>query len=871
MKTPILSAALICAAAASSLANTAARLPAGVRPVRYAITLQPDLAGAKFSGEESVTVEIAAPTASITLHSVELEIAHASVKAGGQSQVAKVVGDAANEMITLTVAKPIEKGTAVLDIKFAGKLGHELRGLYAAESGGRKFAFTQFEATYARRAFPCFDEPQLKAKFALTVVTEAGNSAVSNGKISGESSSGGHKTIRFAETPPISSYLVALGVGPLVEVKGPHRDGRTTVRLIGPPGAEKLAGYTLETATALLDKLEDYFGIKYPFGKLDLVAVPDFAAGGMENAGAIFCRDSYLLLDEKTTSAEARRYTAALLAHEMSHMWFGDLVTMKWWDDLWLNEAFATWAEDRMLDDWKPEWQSRVATDLWREEALGIDAMKSSHAIRQPVSTPEEVEDSFDSITYAKGASVLRMLELFVGEAKFRDGVRSFLKAHANGNATAADLFQALGEVSGQPIGEIASSWVDQPGFPMLKTHAKCQDGKVTLDLEQRQFFLDGTQRSPRTWIIPVCASSAGKSSCKLMRSTKAQITIDAPSCDLPVVVNAGNAGYYRVAYEPSELQRVASEAERSLTPAERFGLLADAWATTVEGSTPLGAYLGVAEGLKGEHNRDVLELLSVQVEYLDDHLLAADDAAPFHRFVDRLFRPVVTDLGWDAKVGEGDAVRMARGEALIALGRIARSPDVIAEAIKRLPRFLDDQSALDGSVGEAVVAIGAATGDAARFDSYVTHLRAAKTPEEHQRILWSMALFEPPQLVQRELELTLSADVKVQDVPRLLARLLDNPRARAASWAFLKQRFDDVLKRSPPFSMQRVVTASGDFCDAERAAEVRKFFTEHKVEAVDREILQAEESSRACAAFKKRSGAQLSGWLHGAGSHAQR
>ena len=482
--------------ATSALAKKPESLRLPATPSHYSITFAPELAAGTFRGHETIDVEVTRAIRQVQLHGVELTVEKATVTAGGQTWPAKVSYDAKSEQVRLELAQELPVGKAQLALEWSAKLSTQLRGLYAAESDGRRYAFTQFEATDARRAFPCFDEPAMKARFEVAAVIDAKHLAVSNGAVLDEKldADGKHKTVRFAETPPMSSYLVALAVGPLVEVKGATRPGKTPIRVYTTPGKEKLAGYALETAEALLEKLGGYFAIPYPYSKLDLVAVPDFAAGAMENTGAIFFREAALLADPKTASANQRRNVALILAHEMAHQWFGDLVTMKWWDDLWLNEAFATWMENKVVDQLRPDWKIWLDFEGDKGYALGLDSLVSTHPIRTPVKSPEEANENFDGITYSKGASVLRMLELYLGEQPFQRGVSAYLREHANGNATADDLWRALAASSGQPVAEVARSWFEQPGFPVVSAERSCQGtpGTTTISLTQQRFFAEG-------------------------------------------------------------------------------------------------------------------------------------------------------------------------------------------------------------------------------------------------------------------------------------------------------------------------------------------------------------------------------------------
>ena len=860
----LLATALVAAAPHVAHAAAALRLPSTITPSRYAVTFEPDLGKGTFAGEESIELDVKAPASTIVLHAVDLAISEARVRAGSETLTAQVSYDKPNEVARLALPHALT-GKVTVELAWTAKLGGGLRGLYHAEADGRHYAFTQFEATDARRAFPCLDEPAYKARFAITALIDPADRAVSNGAVAEETRAHGKKVVRFAETPPMSSYLVALAVGPLVEVKGPAGQ-KVPVRAWVTPGKEKLAGYAIQAASKLLDLFADYFGMAYPFGKLDLVAVPDFAAGAMENTGAIFFRETALLLDEKTASAAELRDVALVVAHEMAHQWFGDLVTMQWWDDLWLNEAFATWMENKVVDRLKPEWKIWLDFEGNKTYALGVDALASTHPIHTPVASAEEANENFDGITYSKGASVLRMLETWLGEEKFRTGVQKYLAAHKYGNATAHDLWTALASASSQPVAEVATSWFEQPGFPLVDVESRCLAGKTALHLKQQRFFADRREagKAKATWLIPVCAAPAGSGAktCMLMRGSDADLALP-DACGEPVVVNADRNGFYRVRYAVPALQALSPVALTKLTIPQRLGLVDDRWSLTRQGGATLDSWLDLVAALEGEPSREVLDELQRELEWLDAYLLSDGDRPAFAKLVEALARPLYRELGWAPKKGEEDGARLLRGTVLELLGSVARAPDVMGEAQRRVRGYLENPASLDGTVGEAIVSIAARGGDRATFDAYLQHLRAARDPQQKSQLLHALADFEQPELVARALGLLLGPDVRSQDVGRMVARMLGNPKARPQAWRYLRLKFEPLKQKAPPFLFDRVVGATGAFCDEPARKEVVRFFTEHKVESAERALKQAEESIRLCVDMKQREAPNLSRWLN--------
>ncbi|HZS36449.1 MAG TPA: M1 family metallopeptidase, partial [Polyangia bacterium] len=849
---------LLILAPAAALAAPAPRLPDAVRPSRYAVTFEPDLAASTFRGRETIEVEVRAPVRAIVLNAAEVEIRSAKV----DGALAVVSYDKANETIALTPPKPLTPGRVTLSLEWSARLSDKLRGFYAAESEGRRYAFTQFEATDARRAFPCFDEPAMKARFEVTAVVAPSDSVVSNEPPAQErvDPRSGKKVVRFRETPRMSTYLVALAVGPLIEARA-ITVGKTTIRVLSTPGHQKLAGFALDSAAAILPRLEAYFGIPYPYGKLDLVGVPDFAAGAMENAGAIFFRESTLLVDPERSSVEQRRNVAATIAHEMAHQWFGDLVTMQWWDDLWLNEAFASWMETRVLAELRPDWGMWLEFERWKSYALGIDALASTHPIHTPVGSPEEANEQFDGITYSKGAAVLRMLELFLGEESFRRGVSRYLAEHRESNAGAGDLWRALAAESKQPVDALARSWFEQPGYPLVDVEGGCAGGKATLGVSQRRFFAlhgQGNAASQQKWLVPLCARGAAGSECRLVDGAQARLQLTAP-CGW-TLANARRAGFYRVRYDAPSLAALTRVAESALEPPERIGLSSDEWALVEEGSQPITGWLELAAALRGERTEEVLAELTAHLATLDEDLVDDASRAGLERFVDELLSPLAGELGWTPKPGEPDRTRLLRAHVLSALGELARSKPVLDEVDRRLPELLAAPSAADATIGEVVVKLGALRGTPERYDAYLARLRASPAPDEQELLVEALAGFDDPRLVERTLAWSLTSEVRAHDVARVVATLLGRRKTRAQAWTFFREHFDALKKKAPEFGFERVVRATGSFCDEARRREVAAFFADpkHHVDAGARAIHQADEAMGLCIDLKRRESARL-------------
>src|ERR1700682_2957374 len=536
----------------ASLAS-AQRLPAVARPENYDLTFTPDLDKATFAGDESIAIRVLKPTSEITLNAIDIDFEEVSVTSGGGTQKAKVAPHKERQMVTLSVEKPLAAGSATIHIKYTGIINSEMRGLYLGKDDqGRKYAATQFEATDARRAYPSFDEPDYKATFDITAVADKGMVAISNYRVASDTPGPGDKhTVKFATTAKMSSYLAALVVGNFEYVEG-SVDG-IPIRVYSTPGKKEMGKFALDAAEHIVGYYDKYFGIKYPYGKLDLVGIPDFSAGAMENAGCITFREVILLIDEKQGSIDLKKTIASVTSHEIAHMWFGDLVTMKWWDDIWLNEGFATWMSSKPIQKWKPEWNFDLDDVGDTGRTLNTDSLANTRPIHQAADTPAQIQELFDGIAYGKAASVLRMLEAYLGPDTFRAGVNEYLKQHAYGNSTADDFWVTQAKVSKKPVDQIMPTFVKQAGVPIINVKAQCSGNSTTIRLSQQRYYYDRTKfdaSNDELWQVPLCLKgSAGKAAQRCEVLTKKEATFTLPGCSTWVLANTGGTGYYRVGY----------------------------------------------------------------------------------------------------------------------------------------------------------------------------------------------------------------------------------------------------------------------------------------------------------------------------------
>jgi aminopeptidase N len=862
----------------------AQRLPQDVTPENYKLTFTPDLNRGKFTGEEAIQVRLLKPASQIVLNSADIDFHEASITSANGIQKATATFDKEKEMVTLAVERPLAPGLATIYIKYTGILNSEMRGFYMGKDDqGRKYAATQFESTDARRAFPSFDEPAYKATFDITVIADRGHTVVSNTKmISDTPGPGDNKhTVRFSTSPKMSSYLAAIVVGEFEYIEG-SADG-IPIRIYSTPGKKQLGTFALEATENFLRYFDQYFGIKYPYGKLDLIGLPDFSAGAMENIALITSREALLQLDDQQASLGQRKAVAITISHEIAHQWFGDLVTMQWWDDIWLNEGFATWMEGKPVEAWKPEWNplldevSGGGGILTTLGALNVDSLATTRAIQQPAETPDQIQELFDGIAYGKTAAVLRMLEAYLGPETFRAGVNEYLKQHAYGNSTADDFWSTLARVSKKPVDTIMPTFVKQPGVPMLSVDAQCSGNSTKVSLAQQRYFFDRAafnSGSSQLWQVPVCmrtsqAGSGNAEKCELL--TKKEDTFTLPGCPSWVLANAGGNGYYRSGYRPASVRALAQDAETALTPLERIILLTDTWAAVRVGRQPVGDYLTLAEGLQSDRNDAVLGLLFNQLSFIGKYLVNESDSETYQAWVRSLLAPIAREVGWEPKPGESDSQKDLRANLLQVLGSAGRDPEALAEAHKLTERALQTPASVESGLATAAFGLAAQNGDSAFYDKLMAGMKSAKTPEQFYLYFYTLASFGDAQLLQRTLNYAISPQVRSQDSLSLIGSVMANPEGEKLAWNFVRSQWSDVEKAGGPFASAQVVTSAGSFCDVGLRDEVKDFFSAHKVAAAERSFGQSMERINNCVDLKSQQSTPLASWLgsHGGGAAA--
>ncbi len=871
----------------------AERLPKTVVPDHYTLNLTPDLKAATFSATETIDVTLAEPAGHITLNSAEIEFQSVTITAGGRQQTATVTSDKEKEQTTFTVPSQIPAGKATIAIVYTGILNDKLRGFYLSKTAKRNYAVTQFESTDARRAFPSFDEPAFKATYDISLVIDSGDTGISNGPIVSDTPGPGEgkHTLKFLTTPKMSTYLVAFLVGDFQCTEG-ESDG-VKIRGCATPDKAALTPYSVEVAKYVLHYYDTYFGIPYPLKKLDLIAIPDFEAGAMENFGAITYRETAMLIDPKTASVGSKKGVALTIAHEMAHQWFGDLVTKQWWDNIWLNEGFATWMENKPVAAMHPEWNidQIVASD--EDGTLNLDAQPTTRAIRAKADTREEIEEMFDGISYGKASDVLLAVENYLGPEAFRKGVHAYLSAHLYSNATAEDFWGAQTETSHKPVDKIMESLVVQPGEPLL-TFGESSNG--TVSVSQKRFFVSPSiQPDPKQkWTIPVCFKVAvaakpvhlgdtygvtpspnttrpatvaaignpyGSSNqeCEVLGPDDS--TLKVPSSKL-FFANAGGKGYYRSAYPPNVYAALVANAETDLSPTERISLAGDEWVQVRANKATVGDYLNLVAALKSDTSAEVVGSAFGGVNAIYERVAGtADEKAAVAAWLRTTFAAEYAKIP-PPSASDSPNTRELRAHFFGILGYYGKDPAVLAQAHEITEKYLADPESVDATLGQTALSIAARNGDASLFDELQKISETSANPEFQEGALRLLAQFEDPALVQRSLEYATSGKVRNQDALIQIIIGLQIDATRDMTWKYIKSHWDTVRTLLTPELGNALVGSSGSFCSADARDDVKAFYAEHRVPDSDRALKHAVESIDGCIELRGLQRPNLDNWI---------
>jgi puromycin-sensitive aminopeptidase len=848
------------------------RLPKTVVPTNYKLELAPDLDKFVFAGKTEIEVDVLEATDKVKINSKELVIHEVKATAqDGKSIDGRIALDEDTEIATITFGTALAKGKWTLAFKYDGTLNDKLKGFYRSfwqDDKGQKhtIATTQFESTDARRAFPCFDEPEFKATFDVTLIVPSNLTALSNGAITESKDLGnGTKRVSYERTMQMSTYLVCFCVGEFVSSE-PKTVNGIEVRIWTVPGKQDLTDFAMRAACFATDWYEKYFEIPYPGGKkIDHIAIPDFASGAMENLGLITYRETALLANEKTaTHAELNR-VAVVVMHELAHMWFGDLVTMSWWNGLWLNESFATFMENLALSHWKPEWNIWDEFGLSRAAASRVDALKSTHPIECPVNHPDEAAELFDVISYEKGCSVLYQIHQFIGAETFRQGIAAYLKKHSYKNTETHDLWDALEESckrntpAGQtpiPVRHIMDTWVFTSGHPVIEVSLgkENNDGKVRLVQHPFKFLPPDVEQTLVYWPIPVSLKAMVKG--KLIESKflfeGADMTVDGIDDADWVIVNAGGSGFYRVTYDKTLTQKLTAN-PGVLSTIERFNLINDAWACVRSGDLSASAYIDLVSTLgKTEVDPNVWAIITSSLAHLHN-LTQGEHRERFAATINALVKPTADKLGWEPQESETVQTKQLRGSLIGTLGTIGEDKAVQSKAAQLFAEWKSDKSKVDVNVVPAIVGILAYHGDKSRFDEFFKLSQEAKTPQEVQRFLFALGRFRKADLLDDVIAKCLTEDVRTQDAPYLFASILGNEVGGAAAWKFMQTNWQAMIKRYPENGVVRMCSAVSALDTPELEKEVIAFFKANPVKSGEMATAQALEQLRINVALRER------------------
>ncbi len=834
------------------------RLARSVVPKHYAVSLEPELSNATFSGRVAIAVDVTEPVDQIVLNAIELDIN--AVLVDGRNVGYSL--DAVTERLFIETS--VLPGSAVVEIEFRGVLNDQLRGFYRstycdADGTEHVIACSQMQATDCRRAFPCFDEPDFKARFEVTLVVDEAMMALSNGaEAARRQRPDGRWVVTFEDTIPMSTYLVAFVVGRL-EATAPVDVLGTPLRIVHVPGKGHLTQFALDAGASALEWFQGYYAIPYPGSKIDMVALPDFAAGAMENLGCITYRESLLLIDAKTSTQMERQAVADVVSHELAHMWFGDLVTMRWWNGIWLNEAFATFMEAMAVEIFRPDWKRWTAFSLERTDAFEVDSLESTRTVEFDVRAPAECNGMFDVLTYQKGGALLRMLQQYLGEERFRQGVNHYLRQHCFGSTDTSDLWDGIEAVTtadggDEPVREVMDSWIWQAGYPLVSARLTGPE----LVVSQQRFSFSPESGDTTIFITPVAVRVGDVVHMVLLDGPEARLSIGDTTA--PIVVNAGGHGFFRVAYDDALRSRLTPGVLATLNTIERYNLVDDASAACVAGRLEPNQLLTFLEGFQAEQDLAVWQAIVASLRRLS-RIIDHETLPAFQTRVSRFVSPTLTEVGWTPSDRDDGLRAKLRGLLVTTTAVLGNNIDVQ----HRCRALLEgEQSALEPELRAAAITVVASTGDVDDFERFVHGFRSASTPQEQLRNLYALAEFNSAELVERACEFAFSGEVRSQNAPYLLSRCIANREHGAVAWTIVRKNWDTACRRFPDPSMIRMVDPVKHLNTPSAVADVQGFFAEHPITQSATSLAQVLERQRVNAAFRERDAADFATALRG-------
>jgi len=848
-----------------------AMLPRVVTPTDYRLTFTIDPTQARFTGHDEIDVKFAAPRRAIYLDGLDLHVQRVVVRlASGQTVAARYEQVHSSGIARLLFAEIVPTGPATLIFDYDAPFGQSLAGLYTVSDGSEQYAFTQFESTDARRAFPSFDEPGFKTPFTVTVNAPGADKVIANTPVTYDSSAGkGLTKTVFAPTRPLPTYLIALAVGPFDIVDGgdipanpnAHRTVPIHLRGITTKGKGDQIRYALTFTPKIILNLESYFGIAYPFQKLDLLAVPDFAAGAMENAGAVTFRERLLLLNANS-SLDQKRASLSVQSHELTHQWFGDLVTPRWWDDIWLNESFANWMESKASAAVEPDWsfeRERLESAI---RIMDVDELPSARQIHQPVNGPDEIENSFDGITYDKGAAVLTMFESYLGPDLFNRGIHAYLTKFAGGNATAYDFVGTIAQTTNHPeIVEAFNSFINQPGVPDLQTTLQCASNGASVGVAQTMYVPLGRTAPQRSWKIPMCLSTPTNArSCQLIDAGSATVSLGA-TCPFYVVPNAEGKGYYRYTMDEKGWAALIKTAP-TLSPADQLALFANVDAALHAGQASAADLLAVISAVAPTAQWDLIAAFRDSLHNLRQKILANEDMNSYQAFLRTHFAPRLAAIGYAELPNEAPAITLARPQLAALLVEEARDPATITALTNAANGTLNAGTGAEPTVAPDLLReslrAGMLSGDATFGNRLIVALQGSQDEYFRSSVIYAMAGSEDPAYLDKVLALT--PQMRTGELRYVYQYMGAEPVARVQFWTWFKANYPALLKRLSPFGMLRAPLILAGACDSGSRSDLESFFRPKvpQLPGTQRSLALAEEQIDRCIAFKQARGAEV-------------
>jgi aminopeptidase N len=846
-----------------SFAATPGKLPKTVVPIHYALDLKPDFEKLTLAGSELVDIDVLAPTDRLVLNAVNMTVATAVIE-GAAGQAAAITADTAAETVTFVFPRPIAAGRHKLRVVFSAQINRFGRGLfmvdYPTSEGRKRMISSHLEPSDARRIFPSWDEPVFKASFELAVTLPEKFLAVSNMPVVREAPAGdGLKRVAFDSTPKMSSYLFVLAAGELEILTG-DADG-VTIGVVTTKGKSANGRYALDEAISLLMYFNDYFGVKYPLPKLDLIAVPGGFGGAMENWGGITFFESRLLFDPATSPQDARRGIFSILSHEMAHQWFGDLVTNAWWDNIWLNEGFASWMQTKSAEALHPDWQAWLNSNGAKQAAMAEDARRTTRPIQRPIANETEAMAAFDVITYSKGQAFIRMLEGYLGEDVFRAGIRAYMRQHAYSSTTTADLWRALEAASGKPVGNIAAAYTEQAGVPLVIAEAKCVGEQQRVVIRQERFTVRDPDAKPQRWQVPIAVGPFGATQPPAMVLLDGTAEIAAGRCGEPVKLNLGDVGYYRVQYDAA-MQAALAKSITAMTPADQVNLLADSWALVEAARSGATDFFALIDNLSDDTSRAVWDQVIRTLSRIDHIERGRPGRAAFWAYARMKLKPVFDRVGWDRKAEEPADRALLRARLIRTLGDFGDEA-VINEAKRRFAAFLKDPNSLPADLRDPVTHLVGRSADRAMYDTLLGLARKTTQTDERVRYYNAAASASNPEFARETLAITLTDEITASLVGTLIFAVAGQGEHPELAVDFVRTNFATLVARQGPGFRNTVLSSlMTNFTDPARAAELAAFAPAHETSGGRIMSARAQERILADADFAVRALPAIDDWI---------